>query len=80
MLNRKILNLSLYSLALRKTIGYKTIACKIFYFRTGQNTASLTHTLKLEMLDMVNVKKEYAATPGAKPNQRQQYFEGRMIP
>ena len=48
--------------------------------RTGQNTASLTHTLKLEMLDMVNVKKEYAATPGVRPDQRQQYFEGRMIP
>ena len=32
------------------------------------------------MLDMVNVKKEYAACPGPRPDQRQQYFEGRMIP
>ena len=62
--------------------------CRLLYsnikrnnsFRTGQNTASLTHTLKLEMLDMVNVKKEYNAAPYANENQRQQYFEGRMIP
>ena len=80
MLNRKILNFSLYSLAFRSSRGYKTFASKISYFRTGQNTASLTHTLKLEMLDMVNVKKEYAAFPGPNPNQRQQYFEGHMIP
>ena len=33
-----------------------------------------------QMLDMVNVKKEYAARSGAVPNQRQQYFEGHMIP
>ena len=48
--------------------------------RTGQNTASLTHTMKLEILDMVNVKKEYAAYPGPDPTHRKQYFEGRMIP
>ena len=69
MLNRKII-FWLLSRTLAKTLN----------FRTGQNTASLTHTLKLEMLDMVNVKKEYAAWPGPVPTQRQQYFEGHMIP
>ena len=66
----------------RKIIFYlleQTLA-KTLHFRTGQNTASLTHTLKLEMLDMVNVKKEYAAFPGPVPTHRQQYFEGHMIP
>ena len=53
---------------------------KLIHLRTGQNTASLTHILKLELLDMVNVKKEYTAGPPAVPTQRKQYFEGRMIP
>ena len=69
MLNRKIL----LHIFFKKLLIYIDLS-------TGQNSASLTHTLKLEMLDMVNVKKEYAAHPGARPDQRQQYFEGRMIP